>query len=160
MEYFSDNDNDVSFPGCNSRGATNDIEITNLLDLERDHERIIYVQKLIEMNNQIRELTSIVRVLADQITSTETNAERNTPVKREENTHDAVKRDILCNSDTPSEKFYKFIKVATEDLRNQNSDRPAYEQNFCIRNSPKSKVYGDSRFWRFGNTKLLNSLHV
>ena len=81
----------------------------------------------------------------------------------------AVNRDIFCNSDTPSEKFYKFIKVAPEDLRNQNSDRPAYEQKLCIKNSemsgqriPQTPRHTGTRvsFWRFENTKLLNNLHV
>ena len=34
MEYFSDNDRDVSIPERKSRGATNNIERANLLDLE------------------------------------------------------------------------------------------------------------------------------
>ena len=50
------------------------------------------------MNNQIRELTSIVRALADQITSTKINQARNTPVNKEKNTHGAVNRDTLCDS--------------------------------------------------------------
>ena len=65
MEYFSDNDSDTSFPERDPRGATNNIERANLLDIERDHERIRFDQKFIEMNNQIREITSVVKALAD-----------------------------------------------------------------------------------------------
>ena len=37
MEFYSENESDICIPYSNSRGATN-IEIANLLDLERDHE--------------------------------------------------------------------------------------------------------------------------
>ena len=30
MEYYSDNENDISIPECNSRGVTNEIESANL----------------------------------------------------------------------------------------------------------------------------------
>ena len=66
IKYFSDYDSDASFPERDSRGATNNIERTNLLDLERDDERSIYDQVFIGMNTQIRELTSIVKTFADQ----------------------------------------------------------------------------------------------
>ena len=64
-----------------------------------DHERISYDQRFMEMNNQTRELSPIGKYLADQITSTNSNTERKTPVNREENTHEAVNRDTLCVSD-------------------------------------------------------------
>ena len=61
MDYKSDNDSEASFPDCNARGASNNISRANSLDLERDHERVRNDQRFIEMNNQIRELTSIVK---------------------------------------------------------------------------------------------------
>ena len=70
MEFFSANDSDVSIPERNSRGAPNNIETANFQDLEKDHERIRYGQKVIEMNNQIRELTSIVKHVCKQNTTT------------------------------------------------------------------------------------------
>ena len=90
-----DNDSDTGITGCNSRGATNENERSIWLDLETDHKRIRYDQKFIKMNSQIREFTSIVEALADQITSTKTNPERNTPVNFEENTHESVNQ-IHC----------------------------------------------------------------
>ena len=36
-----------------------------------------------EMNDRIRELTSIIKALADQITSTSSSTERNTPMNRD-----------------------------------------------------------------------------
>ena len=36
MEVSSDNECDIT-PECNTRGATNNIERANLLDLQRDH---------------------------------------------------------------------------------------------------------------------------
>ena len=44
---FSDNDSDANFPERDSRGATKTFERINLLDLERDHERIRYDQEFI-----------------------------------------------------------------------------------------------------------------
>ena len=99
MEFFSDNDSEVSVPECNSRRATNNIEEAKLQALAIDHERLNYDQTLLEMNNQTRELTAVVKAFADQISSTISNRERNTPVKKEEYTHDAVNRDTLCDSD-------------------------------------------------------------
>ena len=52
-------------------------ERENLLDLGKYHERIRYNQRFMELNNQIREFTTIVKDFADQITSTSSNAERN-----------------------------------------------------------------------------------
>ena len=70
MEYHHDcnnNESDLSIPERNSRGATSDIERANLLDIERDHERIRYAPRLTEINNRVREITSIVKILASQI---------------------------------------------------------------------------------------------
>ena len=47
MDYNSDNDSEASFPDCNARGASNNLERANLLDLERDHERLRNDQKFI-----------------------------------------------------------------------------------------------------------------
>ena len=97
MEYNSDNDSEASFPDCNARGASNNISRTNLLDLERDHERVGNDPRFIEMNNQIRKLTSIVKALADQITSANLTNVRNTPPNRVENTQIAVNPDTFCD---------------------------------------------------------------
>ena len=51
MDYFSDNDSEASFPERKPRGVSNNVEKANLLDLERDHERIRNDQKFMEMNN-------------------------------------------------------------------------------------------------------------
>ena len=48
-----------------------------------------------EVINKIRDLFSIVKIFADQITPSNSNTERNTPTNREENTNDAVTRDTL-----------------------------------------------------------------
>ena len=58
--------------------------------------------RFIKMNNQIREVTPIVKALATQITSTNQNNELNTPPNKEENAQDVVNRDTLCYSDTLS----------------------------------------------------------
>ena len=99
IDYKSDNDSEASFPDCNARGASNNIDRANLLDLEGDHETIRNDQRFIEMNNQIRESTTIVKSLANQITSVNSSNERNTPQNREENTQTAVNLDTLCHSD-------------------------------------------------------------
>ena len=74
-------------------GASNDFSRANLLDLEKDHEGVRNDQKFIEMNNQIKELTSIVKTLADQIAFTDSTKGRNAPPNREENTQNAVNPD-------------------------------------------------------------------
>ena len=99
MDYNSDNDSAASFPDCNARRASNNIGRANLLDLERDHERIRNDQRFTKMNNQIRELTTIAKALVNHITSANLTNERNTPQNREENTQNAVNLDTLCDSD-------------------------------------------------------------
>ena len=70
LDYNSENDSEASFPYRNARGTSNNIGKADLLDLERDHGRIRNNQRFIEMNKEIRELTSIVKALANQISST------------------------------------------------------------------------------------------
>ena len=64
---------------------------------------VIHVVRLTKLKEQTcylsKELTTIVKTLADQTTSTGTNPERSSPMNREENTHDAVIQDTLCDSD-------------------------------------------------------------
>ena len=64
---------------------------------------VIHVVRLTKLKEQTcylsRELTTIVKALADQITSTGTNPERSSSMNREGNTHDAVVRDTLFDSD-------------------------------------------------------------
>ena len=78
MDYISDNESEACFPECNSRGFSNSVQRANLLDFERDHERRRNEQRFIEMNNQVREITSIVNGLGNQIIVTDPNNERNT----------------------------------------------------------------------------------
>ena len=51
MDYISDNESEPSFPECNARGTSNNIERANLLDLERDLGRIRNDQRFIKMIN-------------------------------------------------------------------------------------------------------------
>ena len=74
MENYSDNDSDIRLPGLHSRGVIDDIENTNMMDLKKDHERIRHDQKIIKMNNQMRELTISSNALAEHITSIKTNS--------------------------------------------------------------------------------------
>ena len=60
---------------------TNAIENANLLELDRDHERIRYDENLFEMKNQIKEFNTIVETLADQITSIEKDSRVKYPYK-------------------------------------------------------------------------------
>ena len=74
----------------------------DLLDLERDHERVRYDLEFIEIINQIRDLTTINKALSDQLPPpNRTDSLRNAPMSREENTHDVVNQDILRDSDRP-----------------------------------------------------------
>ena len=52
-----------------------------------------------EMDNHVRELTSIVRAIADQINFTSSSTQRINPNNREEIPHYVVNCDTLCGSD-------------------------------------------------------------
>ena len=94
MDYISDNESEPSFPEYNSSSASNNVERANLLDFERNHERIRNDQRFIEKNNQIRDLTSNVKALANQINSANPNNERNTSPNREANTQNVVNHQV------------------------------------------------------------------
>ena len=49
IQYYSENESGISVSESTSHGVTNDIESTNLLDFERNHERIRCNQKFIEI---------------------------------------------------------------------------------------------------------------
>ena len=111
----SDSDSEASFPDCNARGSSNNIERANFLDLERDHERIRNDQMFIDMNTQIRELTSIVKALANPTTSANSTNERNTPQNREEITQNDVNLDTFWESD---------MVIVTTATQQTNPNRP------------------------------------
>ena len=80
--------------------------------MESDHGRFRNSQRNIEVNNHIRELASIVKALANHITSTISKNERNTP----SNTQDVVNHDTLCDFDTIILLLYASLIVLNFEM--------------------------------------------
>ena len=69
MDEYSDNDSDISLPGVSSRDLNAAISNEQMVNHERDHERLHIEQRFFDMNRQICELISPVRILTEKITS-------------------------------------------------------------------------------------------
>ena len=69
MEEYSDNDSNGSMPDPNPRNFNVGINEEQMINQERDHERIRIEQRFNDMKRQIEELTSLIRTLTETITS-------------------------------------------------------------------------------------------
>ena len=75
IDDYSDSKCNKSSPDLHSNGLNNDMQRDNMTNQGRGHERIRTDKKVLEMNNQIRKLTTLVRVLAEQVSTNKTNSE-------------------------------------------------------------------------------------
>ena len=69
MENCGHSGSNANFPEFLSRDITNDIDKMNMVDQEREHERIRNYQRFLEMNIQIRYLMTFDKALAEQMNS-------------------------------------------------------------------------------------------
>ena len=81
MDEYSANDSDISLPGFSLQNINARNNNQQMIDCERDHERLRIEQGFNDMNRQIGELTSLVRALTEKIASSnrkenDTNTQR------------------------------------------------------------------------------------
>ena len=87
MEQNSDNESEYSFPNTLSRNQMNEFESGDLINVRHNSNSSSVDQRLMEMNRQISDLTSIVLALTEKLSSSTTecsglNALTNTNVTR------------------------------------------------------------------------------
>ena len=86
---YSDNEDNISVADHYSGSYFNDCNDEAMRSQEKDHERSRIEQRLLAMNKQIGELTSMVRVLTEKVTNS-----------REENDANVRKVKSLPHSDS------------------------------------------------------------
>ena len=69
MNEFSDNDNNVSYPEHYWRGQNSETNNENLSHQERHYQTLRIELQFSDMNRQIGELTSLVKILTEKIAS-------------------------------------------------------------------------------------------
>ena len=69
MEVFTEYDSDDNLPDFHSRNNHSDTNRTAILDHETDGEKMRIAQRFSDMNQQIGELTSLVRCLTKRLAS-------------------------------------------------------------------------------------------
>ena len=77
IDYYSDNDSDISFPVFSSQNVNIRIDSQQMAECERDHERVLIQERFKDMNRQIGELTAPVLTLTEKLSSG--NREKNGP---------------------------------------------------------------------------------
>ena len=87
-DRFSDNDDNVSVADHFRENFFGQNDEETMRSMEREHERLRIEQRFIDMNRQIEELTSIVRALNEQISTS-----------KEENHHDVLNSETSTRSD-------------------------------------------------------------
>ena len=98
-ELKNDYESNASFSDFHSRGITDDIDNMNILYQEIQQESIRNDQGFLQMNNQIRGLTTMVEAFDEQLNSNKTYRERNTPSNGEEITPKAFGSTTNTDSD-------------------------------------------------------------
>ena len=95
MNNYSDDDQD-SLPGVFRNRLSEDIDGDFFHDKEKEVERLRTEQIFNDMNNQIRELVSLVKTLTEHFTLSKSNSERNTHGPRGENAPNIATLSPMC----------------------------------------------------------------
>ena len=83
---YSDYDQYIVPDGFANR-LSEDIHVDFFRYQERERERLRTEQRVLEKNNQIRELTTLVKTLTEHVTSSRSNSERKAPAAGESAAH-------------------------------------------------------------------------
>ena len=76
-DEYSDNEDIISVADHYSGSYFNDHDDEAVRSLERDHERFSIEQRFMEMNQQIGELTSMVRALTEKVANSREESDPN-----------------------------------------------------------------------------------
>ena len=134
----SDNKNDLSLPEIDSDNLSTENSSHHPNKKERDHERIPCERRFSEMNKQIKELTSLVRMLTRKVASN--NREENDPNTRNcRSTSHSEKRPILISF----EGFVAFLQLYNSASRRIHPQNLVLFPNGSHSNS-KNISYGSS----------------
>ena len=63
MNDYSDNESDIGSPGFDSQNLNTRLDTKQMVDCERNHERVLIQQRFNDIKRQIGELTTLVLIL-------------------------------------------------------------------------------------------------